>query len=41
MPLKLLIPHLVRKALTGEDEGELPREAQRFIANNPRNRDPG
>jgi hypothetical protein len=41
MPLKLLIPHLVRKALTGEDEGELPREVQRFIANNPRNRDPG
>lgn len=34
MPLRLLIPHLVRKAMMGEEEKTLPREVQRFIANN-------
>jgi len=34
MPLKLLIPHLLRKAFTGDEEGAVPREVQRFIANN-------
>lgn len=34
MPLRLLIPHLVRKALKGEEEKVLSREVQRFIANN-------
>jgi len=34
MPLRLLLPHLVRKALMGEEERALPREVQRFIANN-------
>ncbi|WP_428607263.1 nucleotidyltransferase domain-containing protein [Sedimenticola sp.] len=36
MPMRLLIPHLIRKAITGDEEGALPREVQRFIANNPR-----
>jgi hypothetical protein len=37
MPLRLLLPHLLRKAVMGEDAGELPREVQRFVANNPKN----
>ncbi len=37
MPLRLLTPHLLRKALRGGEEESLPKEVQRFIANNPRN----
>ncbi|AKH19726.1 nucleotidyltransferase family protein [Sedimenticola thiotaurini] len=34
MPLRLLIPHLVRKAAMGEDEKTMPPEVLRFIDNN-------
>lgn len=34
MPLRLLIPHLARKAVTGEEEKTLPGEVQRFISDN-------
>ena len=36
MPLRLLLPHLLRKAVVGGSGEALPKEVRRFIANNPR-----
>ncbi len=36
MPLKLLMPHLLRKAIVSGETAELPPEVRRFLANSPR-----
>lgn len=37
MPLRLLAPHLLRKAIVGGETEALPEQVRRFVANNPRN----
>lgn len=36
MPLWLLLPHLLRKALVSQEAEPFPKEVRRFIANNPK-----